>query len=70
MRPGLQHAQQLRREEVHLPPEVLVVVGVAEVVVRRRVLVLVGERNRREDEANAALLHSAGLVDAVVVDDA
>jgi hypothetical protein len=46
----LEHAQQLGREEAHLLPEVLVVVGVAEVVVARRVLVLRAERNRRDDQ--------------------
>jgi hypothetical protein len=42
----LEHAEQLRRQEVHLPPEVRVVVGVPEVVVARRVLVLRAERDR------------------------
>jgi hypothetical protein len=50
---GLQHAHELGRQEVHLLPERRVVLVVAEVVERRRVLVLARERDRRDDQADA-----------------
>jgi hypothetical protein len=51
--PWLEHAQKLGREEVHLPPEMRVVVGVPEVVVARAVFVHGAERDARDDEPHA-----------------
>jgi hypothetical protein len=45
------------------------VVGVAEVVVARRVLILRREGHRRDDQADAVRLHALGLDDGVFVDD-
>src|SRR5690606_16700839 len=50
-------AQQFRREVVHLLPEVQVVVRMPEVVVARRVLVVVRERNRCHDQVDGVLRH-------------
>ncbi|MCY1352108.1 hypothetical protein D9M69_383920 [compost metagenome] len=62
-----EHAQQLRGEEIHLLPEVVVVLGVAEVVVARRVFVVVGERDAGDDQVHRVLGHRLGFQDAVVV---
>jgi hypothetical protein len=66
----LQHAQQRGREEIHLLEEVRVRVGVPEVRVVRRVLVLRRERDRREDQADAVRFHLLRLDHAIVVDAA
>ena len=47
---GREHPEQLGGEEVHLRPEMGVVLGVPEVVVGRRVFVLGGERDRGDDQ--------------------
>ena len=68
--PGLEHAQQLgRQDSPSARQKCVVVVGVAEVVVARRVLVLRGERDRRDDQVDACRRPCARLLDGVGVDE-
>ena len=64
----LQHAQQFRSKEVHLRPKVGIVVGMPEVVDRRRVFVVIAEWNGCADQARGVFRHAPGFLHAVVVD--
>jgi hypothetical protein len=64
---GLEHPHQLGRQEIQLAEEVIVAVGVAEVVVARRILVVVREGDRGDDQVDGVVGHQPRLGDAVVV---
>ena len=65
----LQDPEQFRGQEIHLTPEMGVVVGVAEVVVACGVLVVIAEGDRGDDEPDAVGGRLLGLVDAIIVGD-
>lgn len=66
--PRLENPQKLRAEVVQLLEESVVVFIVAEVVIARRVFIVVGKRDRGHNEVNAVVLHLSSFLYAVVVD--
>ena len=64
----LERAKERGREVAHVLPEVRVRVGVPEVSIAVRILVLSRERDARDDQPDAVLRLRAPLVDRVVVD--
>lgn len=67
--PGNGHAQHFRDQIVHLLEEMRVIVGVPEVGVVRRVLVLGTEGDTGDGQADAVVFHAAGFEHSVIVDD-
>jgi hypothetical protein len=51
--PGLADPEQLRRQEIHLTEEMVVVVGMPEIVVAGGIFVMIAERDRGDDQVDA-----------------
>ena len=64
----LQHAQQIRRKEIHLFKELLRVRVVPEVIVAGRVFVVIAKRNAGNDLIHAVCVHLRKLVNTIIVD--
>ena len=66
--PRLQATKQVRRQEIHLFEEMLVVVCMAEVSEVRRILVLRRERDAGQDQVETVLFHVRRFDHTVIVD--
>eukprot|EP01136_Pigoraptor_vietnamica_P027390 Opistho-1_new@83622 len=67
--PRLQHPQQFRRQIVHLREEMVAVVGMAEIIIARRIFILRPERYAGHDQADAVAFHLRSLNDRVAFPD-